>query len=139
VHSPVGARCRSCTSTKASPIFRASPRQYALATIAALAAGLALGWLPRLLLLLGPVIYGYAVGEATLRAGGRRRGTGMQVVAGLGALVGILFWRLGGPAHIGQVLPGLSFSRFLGLIADPFTLLAVAVGVAFAALHVRDI
>src|SRR5262249_2351048 len=130
--------CRGCASNKSSPLFRASPRQYALAIPAALAAGILLGELPRILLFLGPIIYGYAVGEATLRAGGRRRGIGMQVVAGTGALIGILFWRLGGPmgmAHVGSNVA----SQVLHIASDPFTVLALALGVGCAAIHVRDI
>src|SRR5262249_5482094 len=119
VHSPVGARCRNCASSSASPLYRASPLQYALAAGAALAGGLFLGWLPRMLLFLGPVVYGYLVAEVTLRAGSRRRGLGMQIVAGAGALVGILFWRLGGPGGITQP-SALSLSHFLVIVSDPF-------------------
>jgi hypothetical protein len=138
VHTPVGARCRSCSSNKASPIFQASPRQYALAIPAALATGLLLGWFAQLILFIGPAVYGYVVGEATLRAGGRRRGLGMQIIAGAGALLGVLFWRLGGPAGIagGQTL---TLSHFLAMVSDPFTLLAIALSIGFAAVHVRDI
>jgi hypothetical protein len=139
VQTPVGARCRECASTRSSPVFQASSRQYALALLAALAAGLVLGWLPRLLILLGPILYGYVVGEATLRGGGRRRGPGMQVIAGLGALFGMLFWMLGGPGRIGWVLSNLSFSQFLGLLANPFSLIALGLGIALAVIHVRSI
>jgi hypothetical protein len=138
VHTPVGARCRSCASNKASPLFQASPGQYALSVPAALVTSLFLGWLPMMLLFLGPVIYGYAVGEATLRAGGRRRGLGMQIVSGAAAFVGILFWRLGGPAGVAHGA-ALSPSHFLAIASDPFTLLAVALGAGFAAVRVRDI
>ena len=95
-----------------------------------------------MLLLLGPAVYGYAVGEATLRAGGRRRGSGMEIVAGLGAFAGIVLWRLwslGGPEPIGRMLATLPFSRFLALVADPFDLVALVLGIAFAVIHIRYI
>jgi hypothetical protein len=139
VHTPVGARCRNCTSSKSSPLFQASPQQYALALLAALVAGAALGWLPRMLIFLGAVAYGYAIGEATLRAGGRRRGIGMQVIAGLGAAAGILLWTLGGPAGFGAMLAALSLSQFLGLLLNPFSILALVLSIACAVGHVRYI
>jgi hypothetical protein len=139
VHTPVGARCRKCTSNRSSPLYRASPLQYLLASLASLAASLLLGWLPTLFMLLGPVAYGWAVGEATLRAGGRRRGLGMQVISGVAAAIGILFWILGGPEHFGQALSGLSPGMFFQLIARPFTLIGLVLGVGCAAAHVRYI
>jgi hypothetical protein len=78
------------------------------------------------------------VGEATLRAGGRRRGIGMQIVAGAGALFGVLFWRFGGPRGIAQP-SALTMAHLIAVVSDPFTLLALALSVAFAAIHVRDI
>jgi hypothetical protein len=139
VHTPVGARCRSCASNKSSPLFHASPTQYALASLAAVASGLALGWLPRILLLLGPAVFGYAVAEATLRAGGRRRGLGMEIVAGLGALAGVAAWTLAGPVHLLRLHVPLSSSLFLGAFSDPFTLLAVGLSIVCAVAHVRYI
>jgi hypothetical protein len=139
VQTSVGARCKRCASSASSPLFRASPSQYALATVAAIATGLLLGWLPRMLILLGGVIYGYAVGEAALRAGGRRRGVGMQLAAGSAALIGVLFWILGGPIGFGGTLAMLSFSQFLSLGANPFNLIALVTGVVCAVLHVRHI
>jgi hypothetical protein len=139
VHTPVGARCRNCSSSKSSPLYQASGRQYVLALLAALAAASLLGWLPRFLILLGALVYGYVVGEATLRAGGRRRGLGMQVIAGLGAFVGVLLWCMGSPIMLAQMLPMLSAAKFLGALANPFTLIGLILGIGCAVAHVRYI
>lgn len=102
VHSPVGARCPDC----ASPLRVLAPTrtQYAAAT----AAGLGVGALGGALLGfvgfggLGFLVLGFAVGEVVSRAGGRRGGTPLAVVAFFGAVAGPL---LGRAALIALLLP----------------------------------
>jgi len=96
VMAPTGIRCRDCAQLRWSPVYRVAPRDAAFATAAGAGVALAMGWLAaiNLLVLLGGVIYGYAVGEAVHRASGRRRGSAVEVIAGLCALAGPLFWLL---------------------------------------------
>jgi hypothetical protein len=134
VSTPVGMKCRECSGRGVSP-EGASGRQMALALPASLGAGVALGWLSLFLFILGGAIFGYLVGEATLRAGSRRRGRAMQAIAATGALLGGLLWHLPGfTAGQLNLVPGLA-----AVVTQPLQLVAIGLGVFFAVLHVRNI
>lgn len=115
VHGPVGARCPDC----ASPLRLLAPSrtQYAAAT----AAGLGVGALGGALLGfvgfggLGLLVVGLAVGEVVSRAGGRRGGTTLAVVAFFGAVVGPL---LGRAAVIALLVPLPDLGMRLALMAQ---------------------
>jgi hypothetical protein len=134
VSTPVGMKCRECVRQNVS-VDQANSRQVGFGLLAALGAGLALGWITLFFFVLGGAIFGYLVGEATLRAGSRRRGKTMQAIAGLGALLGGLLWHLPGFAqgHF-NLMPGLTV-----LLAQPLSLVAIGLGVFFAIIHVRNI
>lgn len=134
VSTPVGMKCRECAGPAVS-IDRPDARQAALGLLAALGTGVALGWISRFLFILGGAILGYLVGEATLRAGSRRRGRTMQAIAGLGALLGALLWHLPGFA---QGRPDL-FPGILAIVTQPLHLVAIGLAVFFAVVHVRSI
>jgi hypothetical protein len=134
VATPVGMRCRTCAQQNVS-LDRADARQVLFGLVAAPVAGVALGWIGLFLFVLGAVIFGYLVGEATLRAGGRRRGTVMQAIAGLGALLGGLLWHVPGfSAGHPHFFPGI-----LAVFSQPLDLDGVGLGVFFAVMHVRNI
>lgn len=133
VSTPVGMRCRACASQGAS-VDDANAGQYGRAALVAAIAALALGWMSELIFWLGAV-YGYLVGEAVLRGGGRRRGTGMQVIAGIAALVGGVLWHIPG---FGDGAPVLHPEALMALVR-PFTLVAIGLGVFFAVVHVRHV
>jgi hypothetical protein len=133
VESPIGMRCRDCARRR-SPITQASTAQYVRGTVAALAAAAALGWLSLILFWMGAV-YGWLVGEALLRAGGRRRSLGMQMIAGAAALLGALLWYAPGLEHGRPML----LAGVMELLTDPFEWVAISLGVFFAASHVRYI
>ena len=127
VAGPVGMRCRQCGRQNLDTVMRGSPAQYLLGTLCALGSAFLLGWMSHVLVFWLGTIYGYLVGEATLRGGGRKRGLGMQVIAGLAAAVGSLAW-------------GLEFGRQpLTSLGDPYTLVGLGLGVVFAVMHVRYI
>jgi hypothetical protein len=133
VSSPVGMRCRSCARLN-SPVDQATPGLYLRAGIVALVAAVALGWLASLVFWLGAA-HGYLVAEAALRAGSRRRGVGMQGIAGMAAFIGAVLWRLPGFEQGKPVLmPGL-----VDVLAQPYALVAIGLSVFFAVLHVRNI
>jgi hypothetical protein len=127
VSGPVGVRCRDCGRQNQDQIMRGSPTQYLLGTLCAFGSALALGWLSHILVFWLGSVYGYAVGEATLRGGGRKRGLGMQIVAGVAAAFGSAIWAIG-------------FGRYpLAFLLSPWTLVGVGLGVFFAVVHVRYI
>jgi hypothetical protein len=126
VSAPVGVRCRDCSRQNLDQIMKGSPKQYALGALCGFGSALLLGWMPHTLFWLG-IIFGYLVGEATLRGGGRKRGLGMQAVAGLAAALGFVLW-------------GLGWGRFtFAMVPDPFTLVGLGLGIFFAVMHVRYI
>ncbi len=136
VSGPVGVRCRDCSRQNLDAIMRGSPLQYLLATVCGLGSAVALGWMTQLgflvLIWLGGV-YGYAVGEATLRGGGRKRGLLMQIIAGVAAALGTAFWALGPATWI----LGIRHLPLIALVTNPWHLVAIGLGVFFAVGHVR--
>lgn len=130
VPGPVGVRCRTCSRQNLDAIMVGSPRQYLLAAAGALGSALALGWLTQIgfffLWIWLSAAYGYAVGEMTLRGGGRKRGLAMQFVAGAAAALGSAAW-------------ALSFGQrpVIALVLHPLDLVGIGLGVFFAVGHVR--
>ena len=102
VMGPAGIRCRDCASLRSSPLYQVPADRFALGVLAGGLAGTIVGYLLAaasgfgFFLLWGGVLGGGAVGEALLRATGRKRGTNMEIAAGvcagLGAVVGFLLW-----------------------------------------------
>jgi hypothetical protein len=127
VSAPVGVRCRDCSRQNLDAIMKGSPKQYLLGALCGFGSGLALGWMSHMLLWLG-MIYGYLVGEATLRGGGRKRGLGMQTIAGLAAALGFVAWAM---PH-GQ-------AELVALLTSPWELVGLGLGIFFAVMHVRYI
>lgn len=126
VAGPVGVRCRACSRRNQDKLMRGSPQQYALGAAFAFGSALALGWMPHMLMWLG-ILYGYLVGEATLRGGGRKRGLAMQGIAGLAAVLGFAVW--------GMWPHGLPY--LLALLTSPWSLVGLSLGVFFAVSRVR--
>jgi hypothetical protein len=145
VAGPVGVRCRDCSRQNLDQIMRGSPRQYLLASVCAFGSALLLGWLSHVLIFWLGSVYGYIVGEATLRGGGRKRGLAMQMIAGVAAAVGSLAWAGFGHLPLLLLLQGgmparLALSSYmLARLMDPFTLVALGLAIFFAVMHVRYI
>ena len=127
VPAPVGIKCRECSRQNLDAIMIGSPRQYALGALCGFGSGVALGWMPHMLLWLG-IIYGYLVGEATLRGGGRKRGLVMQSIAGLAAALGFAAWGM-----------TQGYPQLLTQLMNPWDLVGLGLGVFFAVMHVRYI
>ena len=145
VSGPVGVRCRDCGRQNLDAIMRGSPRQYLLATVCAFGSALLLGWLSHVLVFWLGSVYGYLVGEATLRGGGRKRGLAMQLLAGAAAAIGSLVWAGFGRVPLLLLLHGGTLARvglgsyMLARLMDPFALVGLGLGVFFAVMHVRYI
>jgi len=104
VIGPAGIRCRDCAALRSSHLYQVDPSRLALGVLASLAVGVAGGYALALFfrfgffLLWGGLLLGGAVGEVLLRVMGRKRGTTMEmtagVCAGLGVLAGLAAWFL---------------------------------------------
>jgi len=123
VTGPVGIRCRKCAQPSSSPLFKPQPIGLIRAGGGALLAALLLGWVTRLLPLIGGAAFGYVVGEVVLRAGGRKRGRLMEYLAGGGAALGVLLY---------NIIPVLLTGRWLWLIFHPLQLLFILGALALA-------
>ncbi|MDP2953373.1 MAG: hypothetical protein Q8O76_08680, partial [Chloroflexota bacterium] len=121
VQTPVGARCPQCAQLRRIPTFEVSFRHYLIAAAVGLglgvAGGLVWGFLPfrglfSFFIALG---LGYGVGEIISLSVNRKRGVGLQVIAGLSVLISyVLQLYLVG----GLFFAGLAFFRdFYGLMA----------------------
>ena len=141
VDSPVGKKCREC-ARPGHHLAKTAP-QYVLiaflvATLVALPAAMVMHEIR--LLILPATIYGYVVGEVTLRAGKRGRGLAMQIAAGLAAAIAAI-------VTTGIEMPSKGFDPETGRIVEQslryvwhfgvFDLLNVAIGVASAVSRVR--
>ena len=127
VSGPVGVRCRNCGRQNLDAIMRGSPSQYLIGSLCAFVSAFLLGWLSHVLVFWLGSVYGYLVGEATLRGGGRKRGLGMQLIAGAAAAVGSAAW-------------GIEFGRYpVMALLSPWSLVGLGLGVFFAVMHVRYI
>ena len=96
VHTPVGARCRTCANVRRLPQYQVPPSYLARAVGTAVLAGAVLGALWAVLLpfgvylligLLAGLGLGYVVGEAVSLATNRKAGPPLQAAAALGVLV----------------------------------------------------
>jgi hypothetical protein len=96
VQTPVGARCRECARLRRIPTYNITPVQYAKAIAAALVLSIVTGivwsqlqdWLSFLYLdFILALLIGYAIGELVSMSINKRRGTKLQVVAGLAVVL----------------------------------------------------
>ncbi len=143
VITPVGARCRECAKLRRLPTFVLSPEYYARGIAAMLGAALVGGILAGLIgrmipfgAILIPLGLGYLVGEAVARATNRKRATPLKIIAGVGVVLAYGFQPLlvlltPGAYGAASVLP-LVLGTILGLVANPFGLLFLAVGIYVA-------
>lgn len=131
VHTPVGARCRDCAGLQHLPTYRVTLRHYLKAAGAGLGIAVAcgIGW--RVVSGLIPFFYldllvaagvGYAIAEVVSLSVNRKRGRGLQALAGGAVVVSYLVSNV-------RLLPG---ALFLGLGFGLFDLLALALGILVA-------
>ncbi len=99
VQHPVGIRCQECARARKIPVLDVTPSYYARAVAAAVGVGgvfvllvvgsslLPLGFIGFYLRLLALVGLGYVMGSAVSQAVNRKRGRGLQWVAGTSVVV----------------------------------------------------
>jgi len=96
VQTPVGARCPKCANLRKLPVFEVPATYYLRAVAAGLVSAGALGavwaFIPFagfFVLIIGAAL-GFAVGEAISYSVNRKRGRGLQVIAGVSVLVAFI-------------------------------------------------
>jgi hypothetical protein len=93
VQTPVGARCPKCAALKKLPVYEISTIFYIRAIAAGLATAAVLGaiWpfipLGGFFLFFIALVIGYVVGEGISLAVNRKRGPGLQIIAGISVVV----------------------------------------------------
>lgn len=93
VQTPVGARCPKCAALKKLPVFEISTIFYIRAIAAGLATAAVVGaiWhfvpLGGFFLFFVALVVGYVIGEAVSLAANRKRGPGLQIIAGISVVV----------------------------------------------------
>ncbi len=94
VQTPVGARCPKCAALKRLPVFEISTIFYIRAIGAGLATAAVLGaiweflpWGGSFFLFFIALVIGYLIAEAVSLAVNRKRGPGLQVIAGISVVV----------------------------------------------------
>jgi len=127
VQTPVGLRCPKCAALKKLPVFEISPIFYVRAIAAGLAAAAVLGaiWpfipLSGFLLFFIALVIGYLIGEAVSLAVNRKRGPGLQIIAGISVIVSYVVRSLIELPH-----------NFLHTFADVYGLIALVLGIIVA-------
>jgi hypothetical protein len=146
VYTPVGPRCPECAAVKRTPIYDVSPTHYARALGAGLGVAIVGGFIWAFvggfafmfsfLIALG---LGYAVGEAISTVVNRKRGLGLQVIAGVSVLVAFVVRSLV-PTLLAapQVAANMSLlvdvagRTLLGIMNNPLSLIFVGIAVFVA-------
>lgn len=130
VQTPVGARCPQCARLKKLPTFVLGRRDYVMAIVVGLCAGIAGGILWYFIPLFIPFVgifnlliaggIGYGIGRAVSHSVNRKRGTFLKIVAAVSILIAFI---------IGNQM--MSPGHFL-LGFNLFDILAIVIGVSAA-------
>jgi hypothetical protein len=128
VQTPVGARCPKCAALKKLPVYEISTIFYIRAIAAGLATAAVLGaiWpfipLGGFFLFFIALVIGYVVGEGISLAVNRKRGPGLQIIAGISVVV----------SYVIRSLIETPQQGFLHIFADVYGLIALILGVIVA-------
>ncbi len=127
VQTPVGARCPKCAALKKLPVFEISTIFYMRAIAAGLATAAVVGaiwpfipWGGFFLFFIALVV-GYVIGEAVSLAANRKRGPGLQIIAGISVFVSYTVRSL---IEASQQEQG-----FLHIFTDVYGLIALILGI----------
>lgn len=150
VQTPVGMRCPDCAGLQRLPTYQITRAQHVLASGVGLGTALVGGVLWALVPLGGFLAFfiaagmGWIMAEMVSRAVNRKRGRGLQVVAGISMVIAVWARHLAGVVvALGPALlasPRLSeilISVTLGMVLDPWTWLLAAIGVIVAVSQLR--
>ena len=139
VQTPVGARCPDCAQLRRHVIYQVSAPYYARATAMGLGSGLLSGLIWSLIPLGGFFLFlvagaiGYLLGELISLSVNRKRGIGLQAIAGTSVLLSYAFMNFFYWYVLRGYLHGMLFWGFL----DIYGLIALALGVFLAVNRLR--
>jgi len=125
VQTPVGARCPKCAALKKLPVFEISTIFYIRAIAAGLATAAVAGAIWKFIPLGGfflffiALVVGYVIGEAVSLAANRKRGPGLQIIAGISVVV----------SYTVRSLIEAPQQGFLHTFADVYGLIALILGI----------
>jgi hypothetical protein len=137
VQTPVGARCPECAALKRLPVYDVSAIFHARAIAAGLVTASVLGaiwpFIPSLyiLWLLIALGIGYAIGEAVSLSVNRKRGLGLQAIAGTGMVASYIV------RSLIESLVKTPHLSFLDSFVDIYGLIALALGIIIAVSRLR--
>ena len=130
IQTPVGARCRQCANLKRPPMYVVPARYYARAVgaglVTAAVAGVAWSLVPwgGLFLFLLAAGVGYVIAEAISLSVNRKRGLGLQSIAGVSVCLSYVVSRV-------SFFDG-NISISSSSILNPYGLIALAIGIVVA-------
>ncbi|OGO00759.1 MAG: hypothetical protein A2Y59_00495 [Chloroflexi bacterium RBG_13_52_14] len=128
VQTPVGARCPQCAALKKLPVFEVSGIFYIRAIVAGLLSAAVLGFIWPYIPVSGFLLFfialavGYVIGEAISLSVNRKRGPGLQVIAGVSVAV----------CYVIRSLIETTSGNFLHTFLNPYGLIAAALGIVIA-------
>jgi hypothetical protein len=128
VQTPVGARCPKCAALKKLPVYEISTIFYIRAIGAGLATAAVAGaiWpyvpLGGFFLFFIALVVGYVIGEAVSLAANRKRGSGLQIIAGASVVV----------SYVVRSLIEAAPHSFLHTFVDVYGLIALVLGIIVA-------
>jgi len=125
VQTPVGARCPKCAALKKLPVFEISTIFYMRAIAAGLATAAVAGAIWKFIPLGGfflffmALVVGYVIGEAVSLAANRKRGPGLQIIAGISVVV----------SYTVRSIIEAPQQGFLHIFTDVYGLIALILGI----------
>lgn len=112
VYTPVGVKCRECGLSRGGTLFTIRPERMILAAVTALVAGAIaalLGGTSFFYAIFIAVPYGYFAGQTIIKAAGMKRGLKLEIIAGVGMVIGALAFKL---------IPGLIAGKSLLIVTS---------------------
>ncbi len=128
VQTPVGARCPKCAALKKLPVYEISTIFYVRSIAAGLATAAVVGGIWPFVPLGGFFLFfialavGYVIGEAVSLAANRKRGPGLQIIAGISVAV----------SYVIRSLIEAPPQSFLHTFVDVYGLIALVLGIIVA-------
>lgn len=153
VYTPVGARCPECAQLRRIPTYDVPPTQYVMAIGVGIGAALVGGVAWALMAIAVPFAgffvsmgVGYVLGELIGQSVNRKRGRGLQVIAGVSLFVSYIVSNIT-PLLIRTVQLGVdldaaafmavSFSVVVRALLNPFAWLVIGIGVFVAVMRLK--
>lgn len=133
VQTPVGARCPKCAAVKRLPVYSISTISYIKAVLAGLAVASALGaiwpFIPfgGFVWLIIAAGIGYAIGEIVSISVNKKRGPGLQAIAGISMVV----------SYLVRSLLDAPLAEFSSSLLNVYGLIALVLGIIIAVSRLR--